>query len=295
MALPRPQRDSQDANEDFDGGRMTFLEHLDELRTRLIQSCIALVCGMGLSLLFVKRAANVVLSSMLASLPSGSSLILTKPGEGFSFYLDLALMGGVILTAPFITYQAWRFIAPGLYTREKRLIIPFLAFAVSGAVGGAVFSHRVLFPSLMAFFSSFDSPLMRFTPRVEDTFTLYRNTLVGMVIVFQIPTLVFVLARMRVITARWLLCHTKHALLAAAVAGAVLTPSSDPWNQIVFAAPILVMYVMGIGIAWAVYPRGEDAAHDRDSTVGLVIAAGVLEEANRRRVRGLRLVHSRRD
>ena len=294
MALPRPHRDFPEAVGEMDGGRMSFLEHLDELRTRLIRSCIALVCGMGLSLLFVKRAASVVLSSMLASLPPGSALILTKPGEGFSFYLDVALMGGVILAAPFITYQAWRFVAPGLYTREKRLIVPFLVLAVCGAVGGAVFSHRLLFPSMMAFFSSFDSPLMRFTPRVEDTFALYRNSLIGMVIVFQIPTLVFVLARMRVVTARWLLRHLNYAVLAAAVVGAVLTPSPDPWNQILFAAPILVMYVMGIGIAWVVHPRGEGGG-DRDSAVGLVIAASVLEEASRRRGRGLRLVHSRRE
>jgi hypothetical protein len=84
------------------------------------------------------------------------------------------------------------------------------------------------------------------------------------------------------------------AVLAAAVVGAVLTPSSDPWNQIVFAAPILVMYVMGIAIAWVVYPRGENGSEAHDSAVGLVIAASVLEEANRRRPRGLRLVHSRR-
>jgi len=294
MALPRRSRDFQDGPEETDGGRMSFLDHLDELRTRLIRACIALICGMAVSLFFVKRATDVVLSSMIASLPPGSVLILTKPGEGLSFYLDVALMGGLILAAPFITYQAWRFIAPGLYTRERRLIIPFLAFAVCGAVGGAIFSHRVLFPSMMAFFSTFDSPLMRFTPRVEDTFTLYRNTLIGMVIVFQIPTLVFVLARMRVVTARWLLRHLNYAVLAAAVVGAVLTPSPDPWNQIVFAAPILVMYVLGIAIAWAAYPRG-DGGRERQSAVGLVIAAGVLEEARRRRARTIRLVYSRRE
>lgn len=294
MGLPEPRRGLHDASEDTDAGRMSFLEHLDELRTRLIRSCIALICGMGLSFLFVNRAANVVVSSMLSSLPSGTALILTKPGEGFSFYLDVALMGGVILAAPFITYQAWGFIAPGLYSREKRLVVPFAALAVCGAVGGALFSHRVLFPSMMAFFSSFDSPLMRFTPRVEDTFTLYRNTLIGMVVVFQIPTLVFVLARMRVVTARWLVRHLNHAILAAAILSAILTPSSDPWNQILFAAPILGMYVVGIVIAWIVRPRqsGEDAESDR--ALGVVIAAGVLEEATRRRSRRLQLVHSRR-
>ena len=276
-----------------DAGRMSFLDHLEELRTRLIHSCIALICGMGLSFLFVNRAANGVLASMLSSLPPGTALVLIKPGEGFSFYLDIALMGGVVLAAPFITYQAWRFIAPGLYSREKRLVIPFVIFAVCGAVGGALFSHRVLFPSMMAFFSSFDSPLMHFTPRVEDTFALYRNTLIGMVLVFQIPTLVFVLARMRVVSAGWLVRHLNYAVLVAAVAAAILTPSSDPWNQLIFAAPMLAMYVIGIAIAWVVYPRGNRAEADHDPSLGVVILASVFEEATRRRARRLRLVHSR--
>ena len=107
MALSRLRGNAREVIEDIEDGRMSFLAHLDELRTRLIRCCIALLCGMGLSLLFVKRAANAVLSAMLASLPAGSALILTKPGEGFSFYLDVTLMGGVILAAPFITYQAW--------------------------------------------------------------------------------------------------------------------------------------------------------------------------------------------
>ena len=184
---------------------------------------------------------------------------------------------------------------PACTAREKRLVVPFVAFAVCGAVGGALFSHRMLFPSMMAFFSSFDSPLMRFTPRVEDTFALYRNTLIGMVVVFQIPTLVFVLARMRVVTAGWLARHLNYAVLAAAIASAILTPSLIPWNQIIFAAPILAMYVLGIAIAWVAHPRGNRGGADHDLSMGVVIVASVLEEATRRRARRLRLVHSRRE
>ena len=170
-------------------------------------------------------------------------------------------MCGVVFGAPFVTYQVWRFIAPGLHRNEKRLLIPFLALAIGGTIAGALFSHYVLFPSMMAFFRSFDSPRMRFMPRVEDTFALYKNTLIGMVAVFQIPTLVFVLAKLGIVTARFLWRHLNYAVLVAFVAAAFLTPSPDPWNQLVFAAPMVAMYVLGIGIAWLVQPGADARAH----------------------------------
>jgi sec-independent protein translocase protein TatC len=265
---------------ELESGRMGFLEHLDELRTRLIHCCIALVAGMAVSFLFIHRIAAFVLAAIAASL-SGSTLIYTRPGEGFAFYLDVALIGGVVLAAPFVTYEAWRFVAPGLYAKEKRLVVPLLGLAVSGSIAGALFSHFVLFPGMMAFFREFDSPVMRFMPRVEDTFALYKNTLIGMVMVFQIPTLVFVLARIGAVTAGFLWRHMKHAVLAAVIAGAILTPSADPWNQLVFAAPMIGLYIIGILVAWAVYPR-----RAADDPVGpalrLVVAAGVYDHSRRR-------------
>jgi len=166
-------------------------------------------------------------------LPPDTDLVIILPGEGLSFYLDLALVGGIMLAAPFVTYQIWRFIAPGLYARERRLVVPFVVSAALGTIAGAAFSHYVLFPSMMAFFRTFDSPRIRFMPRLEDTFDLYRNTLVGMVAVFQIPTLVLFLARMGLVTARVLWRHIKYAVLAIFIVAAALTPSPDPWNQIV--------------------------------------------------------------
>ena len=289
---------AQRATDDFadlNDGRMSFLDHLDELRTRLIRSCVALAAGMALSWFFIDRIADAVLTALLTALPAGSALITTKPGEGFAFYLDLALMGGVVVAAPFITYQVWRFVAPGLYSNEKRLLAPFLLFACAGSIAGAWFSHRLLFPSMMAFFASFDSAAMRFTPRVEDTFALYKNTLIGMVGVFQIPTLVFVLARLRAVTARWLLRHLNYAVLAAVTVAAVLTPSPDPWNQIIFAAPMLAMYLIGIVVAWVFSPPDRSRGEDSASVLHLVFAAGVLEQAQRnsRSVQRPRLVHTR--
>jgi sec-independent protein translocase protein TatC len=275
--------EEQSAN-DLGETKMGFLEHLDELRTRLIRSCMAVAAGMFVAFLFVDRVADFVLAHTLRMLPPGASLIMTRPGEGLSFYLDLALMGGVVLAAPFVTYQVWRFIAPGLYLREKRLVLPFIALATVGTLAGAAFSHYLLFPSMMAFFRTFDSSRMRFMPRVEDTFDLYRNTLIGMVAVFQIPTLVFFLARMRLISARFLWCHIKYAVLIIFIVAAVLTPSADPWNQTLFAAPMMALYVISIGVAWLVAPRRPSPSADRTASrdLKLVFVAAVINQSRRR-------------
>ena len=258
---------------------MGFLDHLDELRTRVIRSCIALGVGMLVAFLFVHPLANFVLAPTLRMLPPGTTLIFTKPGEGFSFYLDIALIGGGVLAAPFVMYQVWRFIAPGLYAKEKRLAVPFVVLTTLGVIGGALFSHYVLFPAMIAFFGTFSSPAMKFTPRVEDTFELYKMMLIGMVVVFQIPTLVFFLARMRLVTARFLWRHIKYAILIIFILAAVLTPTPDPWNQTVFALPMIALYVISIGIAWMVAPRLEEPSGESHPTLRLVVAATVIDQA----------------
>jgi sec-independent protein translocase protein TatC len=280
---PNPPNDSDDPAPD---GAMSFLEHLDELRKRIIHSCLAIAAGMAIAFIFIERIADFVLTPTLRILPPGTTLIFTRPGEAFSFYLDLALIGGVVLSAPFVTYQVWRFIAPGLYAKEKRFAVPFVVLATLGTVAGALFSHYILFPAMIGFFQAFDSPRMKFMPRVEDTFELYKNTLLAMVAVFQIPTLAFFLAKMRLVTARFLWRNVKYAILLIFVFSAVLTPSPDPWNQTVFAAPMIAMYILSIGIAWVVRPKSDeppDEGHSAD--VRLVLAATVIDQARRHRDR----------
>ena len=283
MAETRYQLPVQEPDDDG-AGKMGFLEHLDELRDRLIRSCMAIGVGMLVAYVFVERIADFVLAPTLRMLPPGASLIYIKPGEGFSFHLDLALMGGVVLAAPFVAYQVWRFIAPGLYAREKKFVVPFVVLTTIGTLGGAAFSHYLLFPAMIAFFRTFDSPRMRFVPRIEDTFELYKNTLLGMVAVFQIPTLVFFLAKMRLVTARFLWRNIKYAILITFIVAAVLTPSADPWNQTVFAAPMIAMYLISIDIAWIVGTRrGKEAPAATDShKLRLVFAATVIDQAWKR-------------
>ena len=139
-----------------------------------------------------------------AALPPGVKLIYTQPGEAFSLYITVALIAGVVVASPFIMYQVWLFIAPGLYSNEKRMAIPFVLFTTIGFLAGAAFNHYVAFPFMMMFFASFNTPDLAFMPKLEDVFGLYTKMLLGMGIVFQMPTVVFFLAKMKLVTARFL-------------------------------------------------------------------------------------------
>ena len=280
---PASRRTPPPATEPADdgaAGAMGFLEHLDELRGRLIRACIAIVAGMAVAYAYSGPLGAFILEPARRALPPGTHLQLTRLGEGFTFYLDVALLGGLLLTSPYVLFQVWRFIAPGLYAREKRLVLPFVLMAALGTAAGFAFTHYLLFPSMVTFFATFDSPDMTFAPRVEDVFTQYKNMLLGMIAVFQLPTLVFFLARMRMVTARFLWQRMQYAVLAAFILAAVLTPAPDPWNQVLLAAPMLAMYLVSVGVAWLAAPRG--GSHDGAPPLRLVVSAAMLGQAMRR-------------
>jgi sec-independent protein translocase protein TatC len=238
-------------------GKMGFLEHLDELRGRIVRCCIAIAVGMLVAFVFIDRIVAFVLAPSRRMLPSGAKLIYTQPGEAFGLYIQVALLAGGLLAAPYLMFQVWRFIAPGLYAKEKKLAIPFVLLTTVGALTGAAFSHYILFPYLIAFFGTFNSPDLAFMPRLEDVFDLYTKMLLGMIVVFQIPTAAFFLAKMRLVTAGFLWRNFKYAFLIIFIVAAVLTPTADPWNQTVFAAPMVGLYLIGILIVWLVEPKGQ--------------------------------------
>ena len=199
-ALRLPPEDDED--DDFSGGKMSFLEHLDELRKRILNSVIAIAVGVVVSFFFIERLVHFVLEPTLASLPEGSHMIYTQPQEAFSRYIAVALLSGIIFAAPFIMWQVWRFIAPGLYTNEKKLAIPFVFLSTAGFVGGAAFSHFIAFPLMNRFFASFHSTELLYMPRLSDVFGLYTKMVLATGLIFQMPTVVLFLARMDMITAR---------------------------------------------------------------------------------------------
>jgi sec-independent protein translocase protein TatC len=236
-------------------GKMSFLEHLDELRKRIVNSCIAIGVGVVLTFAFIDKIFNFILAPTRRALPPGVKLIYTQPGEAFSLYVTVALIAGAVAAAPFIMYQVWMFIAPGLYSNEKRMAIPFVVFTTLGFVLGAAFNHYIAFPFMMAFFASFNTPDLAFMPKLEDVFGLYSKMLIGMGIVFQMPTVVFFLAKLQLVSAHFLARHFKYAFLIIFIAAAVITPTGDMMTQTIFAAPMVGLYLLSIVIAWVVGPK----------------------------------------
>jgi sec-independent protein translocase protein TatC len=258
VPFPGPQPGALQVPEDDDdapGGKMSFLEHLDELRKRIVRACIAIAIGIAATFWWIDPIFNFILRPTRAALPEGVKLIYTQPGEAFGLYITIALIAGAVVAAPYIMWQVWMFIAPGLYQKEKRLAIPFVLLTTIGFLSGAAFNHYIAFPKLMSFFGSFNTPDLAFMPKLEDVFGLYSKMLLGMGVVFQMPAVVYFLARMGVVTARFLIAQFKFAFLGIFVVAAVITPSGDMMTQVIFAAPMLALYLISIGIAWLVAPK----------------------------------------
>ena len=258
-ALPIPPDDDDDSHA---AGKMSFLEHLDELRKRIVNSALSIAVGILLGFWWINQIVDFILAPTRKALPPGVKLIYTQPGEAFSLYVQIALIMGVVLASPFIMYQVWMFIAPGLYANEKKLAYPFVALTTTCFLLGGTFNHYVAFPFMMAFFASFNTPDLAFMPKLEDVFGLYSKMLIGMGIVFQMPTVVFFLAKMKLVTARFLIAQFKYAFLIIFVVAAVITPTGDMMTQAIFAAPMVGLYLLSIVIAWVVGPKRLRGATD---------------------------------
>jgi sec-independent protein translocase protein TatC len=251
-ALQKPRPDDED---EVVGGRMSFLDHLEELRKRIIHACLGIAVGVGCSFFFIQDIYDFLTAPAIATLPPGSKLIYTQPTEAFSLYINISLIAGIIFSAPFIMFQVWKFIAPGLYSNEKRLVIPFVLFSTLGFLGGAAFNHYVAYPFIMVYFASFNTPNLSYMPQLREVFGLYMKMLLGLGVIFQMPTIVFFLAKIGVVTARFLVEKFKYAVLLIFILAAVVTPTGDPMTLMVFAAPMLGLYLMSIGVAWVVGPK----------------------------------------
>jgi sec-independent protein translocase protein TatC len=258
--LPFSRSSDQPAADDSDGwdglspegggAKMTFLEHLDELRKRIVVSIAAIGVGCIVAFAFVERIYGFIMDPLNRLMPKGSGFVFTEPTEAFVLYVKMALLAGVIVAVPVILLQVWLFIAPGLYAKEKRLAVPFVMLSTVGFVGGAAFTHYLLFPWMWVFFASFATEKLTFLPRIEPVFALYVKMVLGMGLVFQMPALVYSLARIGLVTARFLIRSFKYAILIIFVAAAVITPSGDMLTQTLFAAPMIGLYIISIGIAW---------------------------------------------
>ncbi len=242
--------------DDLDGeeggvGKMSFLEHLDELRKRIVNALLSVIVGAVIAFAFIERIYEFIMRPLYEKLPKGSSLTYIEPTEAFMLYVKIGLLAGLIIAAPLIMLQLWLFIAPGLYSHEKRFALPFILMSTVCFVGGAAFSHYVVFPWTWTFLASFSTEYTVFMPRIQAVFSLYAMMLVIMGLIFEMPTVVLALARMGLVTAGFLWRHIKYAILIIFIAAAILTPTGDPWTQTLLAGPMVGLYILSIGLAWA--------------------------------------------
>jgi sec-independent protein translocase protein TatC len=236
--------------------RMSFLEHLDELRRRILYSLYAvLACGL-VTFFYWERLFDFYVAYFGAH---GGTLIFSQPMAGFMFSLKVAALAAVVLAAPFIFSQVWLFVAPGLYTREKRVVLPFVFFSSILFFCGAYFAHRLGYPYMWNFFSTFQrAGMLQFMPQLDMAFSLYVKVLLGMGLAFQMPVFIFWLARFGLVSARFLIRKFKYAVLFIVIAAAIITPSGDPMTLMVFSAPMVLLYVVSIGVAWLFAKKRDD-------------------------------------
>jgi sec-independent protein translocase protein TatC len=238
-----------DDDEPAGEGRMTFLEHLDELRKRITHAVGGLLVGFILSFTFISQVFDFVYQRLVSTVPGGK-LIYTEAPEMFMLWIKIAALTGVLIASPYIMLQVWLFIAPGLYSHEKKMAIPFVVLSSICFIAGAAFSHYIVFPLTWKFFVSFTSDYLTFMPRIEPAFSLYIKMILAFGLVFQMPTIVLFLARMGVVTAGFLWRHTKYALLIIVIVSAIVTPDGGGVSLVAMSIPLFFLYLFSILLAW---------------------------------------------
>jgi len=247
--------------EDTSPAKMSFLDHLDELRRRIIFAIVSLAVAFVLCFTFSTEIFEFLMGPMTMALPEGGELIATKVPEIFLLYLKMSFFVAIFLASPAWLTQVWLFISPGLYSSEKKYAVPFIFFGTFFFLLGASFSHYIVFPTAVNFLTTFGSQeMIAIKPTVSEVFGFYSRVILGTGFVFQIPTVVFLLARIGLVTPGFLWRNFKYAILIIFVTAAIVTPP-DVVTQMLLAFPMIVLYVLSIGIAWMF---GRDRKHPED-------------------------------
>ena len=237
---------------------MTLMEHLDELRKRIIHSVIYLLIGFCVAYAFHERLYGIV-QAPLDQLHI--QLNFTHPTDGLNLYLKTSLYGGAILASPFILYQLWLFISPGLYQKEQRYVIPFMGATVTLFLGGAWFGYHYVLPGMLrVLINDFGR---RFHPiiTIEDYTGFFLAIVLALGVTFELPVLMFFLALFGIVDGKFLLRHIRYAILLIFLVAAIICPSPDPIYMCLFAMPMLVLYMVGVVAAFIVNPaKKKDAA-----------------------------------
>ena len=237
---------------------MSLFEHLDELRRRIVHSALYLVVGYLVAVVFAPQL-YVIMQAPLNKIDV--QLNFTHPADLVNLrYIQIPLVGGAILASPFILFQVWLFIAPGLYKRERRFVVPFMASAILLFLSGAFLGYRFVFPGMLKFLIHDLSKSLNIHPviSVEEYTSFFYSLILGMGATFELPVVIFFLAMFGIVSPRFLWKNFRYAILIIFIIVEIITPSPDIPTQFAFAVPMLFLYLISIGIAWWVHPaRGK--------------------------------------
>jgi sec-independent protein translocase protein TatC len=246
---------------------MPFLAHLEELRRRIIFAILGILVGFLLCWSFADRLFGLMQRPIIQALRHhgiGGGLVYLNPTDPFNLYLMVALVLGLFAASPFVFYQFWLFIAPGLYRTERRYVLPFLITTVGLFIAGGLFGYKMVYPASLDFLIGYGG---RFQPMITigEYTKLFATIILGLGLTFEMPILVFFLALMRVITARWMWRNVRYSVLVIFIVAAIITPTADILNMCLFAAPMMALYAISIGVAWLVGARREQARVSRSN------------------------------
>jgi sec-independent protein translocase protein TatC len=235
---------------------MGFLEHLEELRRRIVWSLVYVAGGFFLCWFYAERVYGYMQAPIMTALRNhhlDEKLVYLNPTEPFNMYLKVGFMCGLFVASPFVLYQVWAFIAPGLYRNEKRYVLPFMVSSVGLFVAGGLFGYKMVYPQALDFLIGYGKQFQPMITIGEYT-DLFLTIILGLGVIFEMPILVFFLSLMGVISAGWMWRNLRYSILVIFIIAAIVTPTTDIMNMCLFAAPMVVLYIASIFIAWLVSP-----------------------------------------
>lgn len=227
-------------------GRMSFLEHLEELRSRLIRAAIAIGIGFGVCVAFGERVFSIFAAPITKLLPKNSSLVFTSLPDPFFVYLKVAFITGIFLALPYVLYQVWLFVRPGLLEKEKKLAVPFIVVSTLLFYLGAVFAYFIVFPAAFQFFLSYETAELKPMISIKDYVSLVMLLMLAFGVVFETPIVIVVLGLLGVVDSSLLKKGRRYFIVLAFIIAAILTPTPDVINQTLMAIPLIIFYELGI-------------------------------------------------
>ena len=242
------ESDTKNSEPETESGKMSFLEHLDELRKRLVHIAAYIAIGFLVCWFLSRRIYDFLAIPITNALPAGTKLAFTKPTDPFILYMKVAFLAGIFLTLPLILYEVWKFIAPGLYKKEKRYTVPFMLFSMLLFLSGAAFCYYVVLPPTFKVLIEWGSS---FTPMIliNEYLDMTNMMLLGFGMIFEMPVIAAFLSMFGLVTAGFLWKKFQYALVGIVILAAIISPTQDAFNLLIWTAPMVLLYLVSIGVA----------------------------------------------